>query len=154
MSTPLTDRIAALTSQANATTGASDTTLTDAVGTLISGYRQSALVTVEYIGRYTLSASWENDRDGNPVAIYNVICNALGISDSDLSAIDAYVMTVIDNQNTGSYSANMLYKTKDTSSASYSIRNNKLLIRGWNTGVSLWISQGAVIEVHKITYTF
>ena len=38
MSTPLTDRIEALTAQANATTGASDTTLTDAVGTLIAGY--------------------------------------------------------------------------------------------------------------------
>ena len=154
MSTPLTDRIEALTASANATTGASDTTLTDAVGTLIAGFGQSALVAVEYIGQYILSESWENDRDGNPVAIYSAICNALGISDSDLSAIDAYVMTVINNQNTGSYSANMLYKTKDTSSASYSVRNNKSLIRGWNTGVSLWISQGAVIEVHKITYTF
>lgn len=38
MNTPLTDRITALTSQANATTGASDTTLTDAVGRLIAGY--------------------------------------------------------------------------------------------------------------------
>lgn len=38
MSTPLTDRITALTSQANATTGASDTTLTDAIETLIAGY--------------------------------------------------------------------------------------------------------------------
>ena len=38
MSTPLTDRITALTAQANATTGASDTTLTDAVGRLIDGY--------------------------------------------------------------------------------------------------------------------
>lgn len=38
MSTPLTDRINALTSQANAVTGASDTTLADAVGTLIAGF--------------------------------------------------------------------------------------------------------------------
>ena len=38
MSTPLTDRITALTAQANAVTGASDTTLTDAVGTLIEGF--------------------------------------------------------------------------------------------------------------------
>ena len=38
MSTPLTDRIAALTTQANAVTGASDTTLTDAVGTLMAGF--------------------------------------------------------------------------------------------------------------------
>lgn len=38
MSTPLTDRITALTASANAVTGASDTTLTDAVGRLIDGY--------------------------------------------------------------------------------------------------------------------
>ena len=38
MSTPLTDRITALTASANAVTGASDTTLTDAVGRLCEGY--------------------------------------------------------------------------------------------------------------------
>lgn len=38
MSTPLTDRITALTASANAKTGASDTTLTDAVGRLIAGF--------------------------------------------------------------------------------------------------------------------
>lgn len=38
MSTPLTDRINLLTSQANAKTGASDTTLSDAIETLIVGY--------------------------------------------------------------------------------------------------------------------
>lgn len=38
MSTPLTDRINLLTSQANAATGGSDTTLSDAIETLIAGY--------------------------------------------------------------------------------------------------------------------
>lgn len=38
MSTPLTDRITALTALVNTVTGASDTTLTDAVGTLIDRY--------------------------------------------------------------------------------------------------------------------
>ena len=47
MSTPLTDRIAALTAQANTTTGASDTTLTDAVGRLIGGYKNGIDVTIE-----------------------------------------------------------------------------------------------------------
>lgn len=45
MSTPLTDRIEALTAQANAVTGASDTTLTDAVGRLIGGYENGIDVT-------------------------------------------------------------------------------------------------------------
>lgn len=40
MSTPLTDRINSLTSQANEATGVSDTTLSDAVETLIAGYGQ------------------------------------------------------------------------------------------------------------------
>lgn len=50
MSTPLTDRITGLTAQANAVTGASDTTLTDAVGTLIAGFGKPELwktVTIE-----------------------------------------------------------------------------------------------------------
>jgi len=38
--TPLTDAINALTRYANETTGASDTTLSDAVGTLVAGYGQ------------------------------------------------------------------------------------------------------------------
>ena len=38
MSTPLTDRINSLTSQANSVTGASNTTLSDAVESLIAGY--------------------------------------------------------------------------------------------------------------------
>lgn len=38
--TPLTDAIEALTRYANETTGASDTTLSDAVGTLVAGYGQ------------------------------------------------------------------------------------------------------------------
>lgn len=38
MATPLTDAINALTTYANTVTGASDTTLSDAVGTLAAGY--------------------------------------------------------------------------------------------------------------------
>ena len=45
--TPLTDKIVALTAQANATTGASDTALTDAVGRLIDGYKDGVDVTIE-----------------------------------------------------------------------------------------------------------
>lgn len=44
MSTPLTDSINALTAYANETTGASDTTLSDAVGRLCGGYGGSGLL--------------------------------------------------------------------------------------------------------------
>ena len=45
MATPLTDSINALTTYANEVTGASDTTLSDAVHTLVSGYGQGASIT-------------------------------------------------------------------------------------------------------------
>lgn len=44
--TPLTDAIEALTRYANETTGASDTTLSDAVGTLVAGYGGGGFGTV------------------------------------------------------------------------------------------------------------
>lgn len=49
MSTPLTDSINALTAYANETTGAFDTTLSDAVGRLCEGYGGGAF----YSGTYT-----------------------------------------------------------------------------------------------------
>lgn len=60
MATPLTDSINALTAYANEVTGAEDTTLSDAVGTLISGYASDIYpigedVVSKYIGR-----DWSN----------------------------------------------------------------------------------------------
>lgn len=55
MATPLTDAINALTRYANETTGASDTNLSDAVGTLVSGYGQgggSGHARVAYYGTF------------------------------------------------------------------------------------------------------
>lgn len=48
MATPLTDSINALTTYANEVTGASDTTLSDAVHTLASGYGQGGGSGLEY----------------------------------------------------------------------------------------------------------
>ena len=47
--TPLTDAINALTQYANETTGASDTTLSDAVGTLVAGYGGGGGYTIDDI---------------------------------------------------------------------------------------------------------
>ena len=49
MATPLTDAINALTAYANEVTGASDTTLSDAVETLVAGYGQSGGYTLDDI---------------------------------------------------------------------------------------------------------
>ena len=53
MSTPLTDSINALTAYANETTGASDTTLSDAVGRLCEGYGGLSLPDGCEIGAFT-----------------------------------------------------------------------------------------------------
>lgn len=53
MSQPLTDAINALTTYANTVTGASDTTLSDAVGTLAAGYGGGGGLTVVASGTYT-----------------------------------------------------------------------------------------------------
>ena len=49
MSTPLTDSINALTTYANETTGASDTTLSDAVESLVAGYGRDSGYTLDDI---------------------------------------------------------------------------------------------------------
>lgn len=51
--TPLTDAINALTQYANETTGASDTTLSDAVGTLVAGYGGGGGISVNGIATGT-----------------------------------------------------------------------------------------------------
>lgn len=60
MATPLTDSINALTTYANEVTGASDTTLSDAVHTLASGYGGGGSGLEYETGTYTAAA------DGNP----------------------------------------------------------------------------------------
>ena len=58
--TPLTDAINALTQYANETTGQSDTTLSDAVGTLVAGYGGGGSATLELLEEVTIT---ENVRE-------------------------------------------------------------------------------------------
>ena len=72
MATPLTDSINALTTYANEVTGASDTTLSDAVHTLANGYGGSAtLITKTIIANGTYSAS-DDSADGYSEVTVNV----------------------------------------------------------------------------------
>lgn len=76
MSTPLTDSINALTTYANEVTGASDTTLSDAVHTLVSGYGGSAtLITKTITANGTYSAS-DDSADGYSEVTVNVPSSA------------------------------------------------------------------------------
>ena len=61
--TPLTDAINALTTYANTVTGASDTTLSDAVATLAAGYGGGGTDTLDEVIRNTLT-SYSNDYNG------------------------------------------------------------------------------------------
>ena len=90
MSTPLTDRIEALTAQANAKTGASDTTLTDAVGTLIAGYGKPELWKTVVLEEDHTSAS-----TGNPVYWRSFF----DISEQDI--LDGYIFLVVTSNNAG-----------------------------------------------------
>ena len=75
MSTPLTDSINALTTYANEVTGASDTTLSDAVHTLASGYGGGSGYTLLASGTYTQATNSNKmtipvDYSGTPIAVF------------------------------------------------------------------------------------
>ncbi len=84
MSTPLTDSINALTAYANEVTGASDTTLSDAVETLVAGFGKG-----ESVGALWKSVTLEEDHTttnvGNPVYWREF----LGIPEQDV--LDGYI---------------------------------------------------------------
>lgn len=71
MSQPLTDAITALTTYANSVTGASDTTLSDAVATLASGYGGGGLQLVDTINVTTTTRNISIDM--TPYLSYDII---------------------------------------------------------------------------------
>lgn len=137
MSTPLTDRIAALTSQANAVTGASDTTLTDAVGTLIAGFGQSALWKT-----VALEDSHERDAVGNA----SYWTQFLEIP-SDIDN-DTYYVEFAGNTSTSTYKADFILYSPAVRCNS---RNGGASISNlMSTSRSLWAAAGTTINVYKI----
>ena len=152
MATPLTDGINALTAYANETTGASDTTLSDAVGRLCEGYGgDGGLFTVEKIKTYTVEESWENDTKGNPVAIFT----ALGLNRNDLTNYSETFLCIFKNNNVSNqYKCDFIQYSKETAASAegtYACRNNYTSVRGANsTGTSTWASIGTTIDVYKV----
>ena len=150
MSTPLTDRIEALTAQANAVTGASDATLTDAVGRLCEGYGLSGIVTAELLQTYKVPTSWENSTDGNAPAILT----AMGYNYNALPVNEAYLCVV--KSNTASdvnYRGEVIYMAKSSSYLNgYIVRNNKTVITSAAKNYYFFVSEGAEIDVYKLTY--
>lgn len=146
MSTPLTDSINALTAYANETTGAFDTTLSDAVGRLCEGYGLSGIVTAELLQTYKVPTSWENPTDGNTPAILK----ALGYTQSTLQVNEAYLIIVKGNTAIETaYRGAMFYKPRSTDG--YMVRNNAVPL-GAGSSYYFFVSEGAEIDVYKITY--
>lgn len=84
--TPLTDAINALTTYANETTGASDTNLSDAVGTLVSGYGGGGGGAISLLGEVTIqSDTREYNLDLSAYQNYNIFFVYL---DVELTASD------------------------------------------------------------------
>ena len=71
--TPLTDAIQALTTYANETTGASDTTLSAAVGTLVAGYGQGGggFSIEDYLGHQFTGSATFTDSNVDYVSLQN-----------------------------------------------------------------------------------
>lgn len=153
MSTPLTDGINALTTYANEVTGVSDTTLSDAVETLVTGYGQgggSNVATLELLQTYKVLTSWENPTDGNAPAILT----AMGYNFNTLRTNEAYLCVI--KGNTASevnYRGDMIYMAKPSSNNNgYIIRNNRSAIAVPANNYYFFVSEGAEIDVYKITY--
>lgn len=147
MATPLTDSINALTRYANETTGATDTTLSDAVESLVAGYGgggDSCLWRT-----VTLEESHEADNIGNALYWGSFLDIA---SQTDL---DEYTYVAVFTNNRPS---NMTYCTNLISYVSVSgtikcssIRNDwSNTMNQYNAGRSLWASAGAIINIYKI----
>ena len=73
MAQPLTDAINALTRYANETTGASDTTLSDAVETLVEGYGQGGGGSVSQDAEGYIVLPVDGGGGGSDLSLYNIL---------------------------------------------------------------------------------
>lgn len=145
MSTPLTDGINALTTYANEVTGASDTTLSDAVGRLCEGYGGSdtlwkTIVLDEYYDRNGLinlldlcGISRQSVLDGG---IYFVEC--LNNSDNSNYTFKCAIIKVFEGYE-GEVNAIIIRK-----------RGYAQVIFGHASNVGMNMSAGSVINIYKI----
>lgn len=131
MSTPLTDSINALTTYANEVTGASDTTLSDAVHTLASGYGgggSGSVKTGSFVGDGTkevdLSIEFEPD----------VIIIDSGLDPSQSGYIGLIVVAIVKNV----FTINNTHNSKTDTNNARTIYSS-LLNKGWgNTAVGTY----------------
>lgn len=113
----------------------------------------NGIVKSKFIGSYTVNSSWETDSLGNPITIYNTVSSALGISVNDLGNTQGYGFLFRNNNASPvGYRCDFIYRAKDVSNGTWALRNNKSAIKGYNYNVSLYASEGTVIDVYEITF--
>lgn len=141
--TPLTDSINALTTYANSVTGASDTTLSDAVYTLAQGYGQGGDSTLWKT--VTLAEVHGTPSIGNPVYWDEY----LGITEQDDLADYIYVAVFVDNQWNDAYRTCMLCYTTQEGLKFVGIRQASI-INNYSTEYYCYATQGTVINIYKL----
>ena len=144
MSTPLTDSINALTAYANETTGAEDTTLSDAVGRLCEGYGGDTLwKTIVLEEKYEKNGEYELRK----------LC---GISGQSILDGGIYFIECLNNSDNSNYTFKCaIFKVFE----GYEGEVNAIIIRrvgysqvifGHASNVGVNMSAGSVINVYKI----
>lgn len=147
-------RLDGLLSFANETTGAGDVSLGDAVLTLANGYGGGGSDHLTFVREYIVPESWENDTQGNPVAIFNAVFG-------DITQEDGFVYFIVMIGNNASqinyrgdliYKANKVWLSSDraTMNISGAWRNNFTIYRAFNTDSSIWVSQGTVLRAYTL----
>lgn len=149
MSTPLTDRINLLTGQANAATGASDTTLSDAVGTLVAGYGGGGSALWKSV---TVEENHNTGSVGNPIYWREF----LGIPEQDI--LDGYIFfcEVLDNSGfpaTAYYMSHGFYYTYNNEICCCFLRSGANSVISINTtykvGYYQYVKAGTTINVYR-----
>ena len=148
MSTPLTDRITALTSQANAATGASDTTLSDAVGTLIAGFGKPELwKTVTLTETYAVQ----------DVTTLGFWMSFLEIPQQDVLDGCVYFVRFIGNSAVRNYAVLfVIYAPNDAKTDLYSVclRRNSGVQASLGSEKWAYADAGTIVSVYKIKGVF
>lgn len=149
----VTQKLQALLDASNAKTGKSDTTLTDAVQTLIDGFGQGGgglPAEIESITVYTQEEAWTTDVLGNALNFANFYCNYADTTDRKL-----YVCFITNNTAHQNYRADYfaVQRYSESSAISCNMRNN--YTNASNSVVdsrSFYISQGAKVKVFVFKY--
>ena len=146
MSTPLTDRIEALTASANAVTGESDITLTDAVGRLIAGFG-----TAQFWKTVIINENHQAANIANPVYWMEYF----EIPEQEILDGTIFLLEIANGSEYATISGNwhiwpysIYYKDKSGAVNNVACRTNTA-IQGMSTNNYQYISTGAVVNIYK-----